>query len=164
MFKVIGICISHTHWHGHANYVLHGAGVVHVIAFIPRQLVCCFPTLAALGPEWTSIYHGFLEHPHGVLSLLAVLGVEAFLGACLLGSPMDYGQPVLSHCSPIWHLKSFWHNVIYVWTMKTMLNKNKGLYITGSNETRWPPSSCRKGHAAFGENGETYFPKVSVLI
>lgn len=48
--------------------------------------------------------------------------------------------------------------------MKTLLNKNMGLYITGSNETWWPSSSCRKGHAAFGEDGETYFPHVWVLI
>lgn len=39
-----------------------------------------------------------------------------------------------------------------------------GLYITGSNETQWPSSSRRKGHAAFGEDGETYFPNVRVLI
>ena len=82
MFKVIGICISHIHWHGHANYVLHNAGVVHVIAFIPRQLVCCFPTLAALGPEWTSIYHGFLENPRSPIP-----------SCCSGGGSIPWGMP-----------------------------------------------------------------------
>lgn len=39
--------------------------------------------------------HGFVEHRHGDLSLLAVLGVEAFLGGMFPW--LIYEQPVLSH-------------------------------------------------------------------
>ena len=34
-FNVTGFCIPHTYWQGHANYVLHNDGVVHIIGFIP---------------------------------------------------------------------------------------------------------------------------------